>query len=258
MMKENLGLLCCRQQNKVGFHHALISDSIVESCIVSDKTREISYIFPLYIYPDKCLYNGGSKYEREVNIEKAIYESLEKSYGNKLKPEQIMFYVYAVLYSNTYRQKYAEFLKSDFPRIPFTADYVLFSKMSKLGGEIVDLHLMRSKKLDKPTAKFEGKGDNLVSEIKYDPKEELVYINLGRHFGPVSKDVWEYQIGGYQIMAKWLKDRKNCRLVLDDIKHYCRMATAIKETIELQKKIDIMYRDVEKKCVNIEICKRVS
>ncbi len=209
--------------------------------------------FPLYLYPDEDLYNNSKTktYQREVNIEPEVFEALKKAYAKKPEPEAIFYYIYAVLYSNIYRQKYAEFLKTDFPRVPFCSDFDLFRAMAKLGENLLDLHLMKSKKLVKPVAKFEGKGNNLVEKVKYEQKRSLVYINPGRHFSPISKDIWEYQIGGYQVMAKWLKDRKGHRLSLEDIKHYCRIATAIRETIKTQKKIDGIYSDVEKHCVSI-------
>jgi len=174
--------------------------------------------FPLYLYPEEDLYNNSKNrtYERKVNIHQQIFETLQKAYKKKPKPEAIFYYTYAVLYSNIYRQRYAEFLKSDFPRVPFCKDYKLFQAIARTGEKLVDLHLMKSKKLDKPIAKFEGKGDNLVKKIKYDEEKRLVYISAGQYFGPVSKDIWEYQIGGYQVMEKWLKDRKAHRLSLED------------------------------------------
>ncbi len=247
MLHENLALLSCRQQNRTGFYHALVSDVIVESCIVSDKTREIAYLFPLYLYPDEDLYNNSNgKYERQVNIDPKILEILKKAYKKDPAPEEVLYYIYAVLYSNKYRGMYGEFLKSDFPRIPLCRDYKAFRAMGKLGRKLVDLHLTKSPKLNKPVAKFEGKGDNLVQNVVYEEKKKLVWINAGRHFGPIAKDVWEYQIGGYQVLAKWLKDKKGRRLSLDDIKHYCRVATAVKETTAIQKQIDSVYPDIEK------------
>jgi len=253
MMQENLALLTCRQENKPGFFHAFVSTNIVESCIVSNRTREIGYLFPLYLYPEEDLYNNNKArtYRREVNIARRVFDALDKVYGRKPRPEQVLYYIYAVLYSNTYRKKYAEFLKSDFPRIPFSADLHMFHAIAKLGRELVDLHLMRSKKLDKPVGRFEGQGDGLVRKIQYNQKEHLIYINEGQQFGPVGKDIWEYQIGGYQVMDKWLKDRKNHRLGLDAIKDYCRIATAIKQTIRLQNEIDELYSAVDKNFVRI-------
>jgi hypothetical protein len=248
MLHENLALVGMRQYayDVSSYNYALITDQVTESRIfISNKG--IANIFPLYLYPDEDLYNNSNrKYEREVNINPQILEILKKTYRKGPPPETVLYYIYGVLYSNTYREKYAEFLKSDFPRIPFCSDSNLFKRLAKLGGELVELHLTKSEKLNRPTAKFEGKGDNLVQDVKYDEKKKLVRINAGRHFGPIAKDVWEYQIGGYQVMAKWLKDRKGQRLQLDDIKHYCRIATAINETISVQKKIDKIYPNVEK------------
>jgi len=209
--------------------------------------------FPLYLYPDEDLYNNNETktYQREVNIEQGVFEALRKAYKKKPKPEAIFYYIYAVLYSNIYRQKFVEFLKTDFPRIPFCGNYDSFRAMANLGKKLVDLHLMKSKKLDEPVAKFEGNGDNLVTKVIYDEKKKLVYINSGRYFGPISKNIWEYQIGGYQVMDKWLKNRKGRRLALENIKHYCRIATAIKETIDTQKKIDSIYTDIEKQTITV-------
>jgi predicted helicase len=247
MMKENLGLLTCRQQNKVGFYHALVSENIVESCIVSNKTREISYLFPLYLYHDTgdsiprrghkqilMVFDEREKYEvKQPNLNPALVEQLTKDYDKKLTPEEIFYYIYAILYSDTYRTKYTEFLKSDFPRIPFTKDYKLFSTMGKLGQELVELHLMKSSKLNLTNAKFQGKGDNRIKKIVY--------------FDGIEKAVWEYQIGGYQVLDKWLKSHKDrASLSVDEVKHYIKIATAIRETIEIQKKIDKIYNKIEK------------
>jgi hypothetical protein len=251
MTKENLSLLCCRQQNKVGFRHAFISDNIVESCIVSDRTREIGYIFPIYLYPPEDLYNGGEKYQRDVNIDKTLLDKLSKAYGRKLSPEKILYYIYAVLYSNVYRNRYAEFLKSDFPRIPFTADAELFSKMARYGGDLIKLHLLKSEKLEKPAVKFHGRGDRCIDKPEYDSEKKLVKINPKQYFGPLSDEIWQYQIGGYQVMDKWLKDRKGKYLDLNDIKHYCKMATALIETVATQKKIDATYSGIEQDIITV-------
>ncbi len=254
MMRENLALIGMRQYayDVPSYNYAFVTDQITESRIfISNKG--IASIFPLYLYPDEDLYNNSNTrtYQREANIKPAVFTALKKAYDKKPKPEQILYYIYAVLYSNIYRKKYAEFLKSDFPRVPFCRDYDLFLTVSKLGEQLVDLHLLKSIELNKPVVKFEGKGDNLVKRVDYDVKKGLVHVNDKQHFGPVGRDIWQYQIGGYQVMAKWLKDRKGHRLSLEDIKHYCRIATAIKQTINFQKKMDEIYTDVEKGCISI-------
>jgi hypothetical protein len=252
MMHDNLGLLIKRQNKRLPFSYVFVSNVIVEGCVFESAFANDT-ICPLYLYPDEDLYNNNkmNTYQREINIDEDLFDKFKTAYKTGPKPEAILCYIYSILYSNIFRQKYAEFLKSDFPRIPFCSDAGLFKRLAKLGSNLVDLHLMKSEKLNRPTAKFEGKGDNLVQDVRNDEKRKLVWINAGRHFGPISKDVWEYQIGGYQVMAKWLKDRKGKRLLLEDIKHYCRIATAVKETIATQKKIDAIYVDVEKHCVTI-------
>jgi very-short-patch-repair endonuclease len=111
-------------------------------------------------------------------------------------PEDIFHYIYAVLYADTYREKYADFLKMDFPRIPFTADFDLFQVFAALGKRLVDLHLLRAEELDPPAARFQGQGDNRIARIKsqgfhYGPEEERVYINKTHYFEPVPMELWE-------------------------------------------------------------------
>ena len=174
MLNENIGLLTCRQQNKVGFVHAFICNNIVESCVVSNKTREINYLFPFYLYSEtdkKDLFNQmGKENKKQPNLNPDIFKILNESFINKtITPEQIFYYIYAVLYSNIYRGKYAEFLKIDFPRIPFTKDYDSFIKLGKLGKELADIHLMKSTQLNKTFSRFEVSGDNLVKKVEYVP-----------------------------------------------------------------------------------------
>ena len=187
---------------------------------------------------------------KNPNLSPALTSALAEAFKKTPSPEQIFFYIYAVLYSNTYRTKYAEFLKIDFPRIPFTKDYKLFSKMSEFGKRLVDLHLIKSAEFDSPTAKFQGKGDNKVQKLKYDEERNRVYFNQDQYFERIPKEVWEYQIGGYQVCDKWLKDRKGRTLSLNDIKHYCKITTSLQKTIKLQKAIDEIYPEIEKQTIS--------
>ena len=180
---------------------------------------------------------------KKPNLSSTIIEQLTRNYKKAPPPEQIFFYIYAVLYSNTYRTKYSEFLKIDFPRIPFTKDYKLFIKMADYGKRLVDLHLLKSPELDPPIARFQGKGDNRVEKLRYE--DARLFINKDQFFEDIELEVFEYQIGGYQVCEKWLKDRKNRKLSLDDIKHYCNIVTAIKKTLEIQKSIDVFYLKIE-------------
>jgi len=251
---DNLCLLVPRQTSTVGWSHVIITKRIAESCVVSNKTREQNYNFPLYLYPDtskKDLFSDLEPDERKPNLNPKVVAALTAAYGEEPTPEDIFYYVYAVLYADTYREKYAEFLKIDFPRVPFTADFELFQTLAALGRRLVNLHLLQPEELDPPVARFQGQGDNRVARTKsqgfrYEPREERIYINKTQYFAPVPLELWEYQIGGYQVLEKWLKDRRDRQLSLEEIKIYCRVVTAIRHTIALQEEIDALYPEAEK------------
>lgn len=243
---QNLGLITVRRiPPNQPCNYSLVTDSIIINGAIRSDNVSIDTYFPLYLYPNtekKDLFSQKDE-ERKPNIDPGFYETLNETYGKKLTPEEIFYYIYAVLYSNTYRTKYAEFLKIDFPRVPFTKDHVLFGKLAALGEELVNLHLLKSPKLDSPIARFPIAGDNKVDKPVY--KDGCVYINKTQYFDGVEKEVWEYQVGGYQVCSKWLKDRKGRTLTLDDIKHYCKIVTALSKTIEIQAKIDTLYDGAE-------------
>ncbi|MDR8394073.1 N-6 DNA methylase [Aliifodinibius sp. S!AR15-10] len=258
---DNLGLLTPRQFKEEPC--AFITEDLTAHKSVSAYDR--NYLFPLYLYPETdtngeqkdgntmaLVFEDDVKYtERRPNLNKEFYKLLEHNYGERPAPEQVLYYNYGVLYASAYRQTYAEFLKSDFPRIPFTTDYELFRDLASLGEQLGSLHLMKSDKLNTPIAKFEGEGSKVVAKEKrigrnYQPEEARVYINKdGQYFEGISEEVWNYQVGGYQVLDKYLYDRRERKLTNDEIQHYCKVATAIYHTIELQKEIDEVYAGVE-------------
>ena len=246
MIKQNISLCIGRQFSVIGsdsYDITYISDSIVDFNLFR---RGGELVFPLYIYPNaekEHLFSEHETGEKKPNISKELFEELNKQFKKDISPEEIFYYIYAVLYSNIYRTKYAEFLRIDFPRVPFTKDYKLFIQLSKLGKYLADLHLLKSKDLDKTISKFPQSGDNRVEKPIF--KDGKVWINTEQYFDGISEEVWEYQIGGYQVCEKWLKDRKGRTLTLDEIQTYCKIVTALSKTIELQKEIDKLYDRVE-------------
>ena len=210
--------------------------------------------FPLYLYPTADrddLFAQHESSEREPNLNPKLVAALAEAHAREPSPEDIFHYTYAILHAPAYREQYAEFLRIDFPRIPFTTDRALFDKLAELGVRLVGLHLLKSPELDPPTCRFEGEGDAVVARTKatgfrYDADEQCMYVNKTQYFGPVPPEVYAYRIGGYQVCDKWLKDRKDRRLTLDDIRTYCRMVTAIGLTLTLQKQMDGLYLEVEK------------
>ena len=264
-LKKNIGLVTSRMVKGYAFCHALISETITDGALLASNTASSSYNFPLYLYPvhiekkktglqAMMMFEPEAEYGKKgkkPNIASNVFEQLEKAYKSKPTPEQLLYYCYAILYSNVYREKYAEFLKIDFPRIPFTKEIDLFIDMAKYGEELAGLHLLKHKALSKPVTKYFGKGDSdKIEKPKYDVEAKRVFINEQRYFDNISPEVWNYQVGGYQPMEKYLKDRKGRQM--DDPGHYCKMATALAKTIEVQKEIDKLFPKAESKVIIIE------
>ncbi len=255
--EDNFALIITKQLSTSIFNHSFVSISAPDICLLSLQTKESAYIFPLYLYntyapkKEKPVLSYGNLMlfdkpkEKEPNIKIEIIQKLSESYKKKIAPEEIFYYIYAILYSNIYRKKYNEFLKTDFPRVPFTKDAKLFSKISELGEELANLHLLKSEKLENDkSVKFPAVGDNKVEKREY--KNGRIYINGKQYFVGVAPEVWNYHIGGYQVLDKWLKDRKDKVLSSEDINHYLKIIAALKLTIESQKEIDKIYPKVGK------------
>ncbi len=155
-------------------------------------------------------------------------------------PEDVFNYIYAMLQCPTYRSRYAEFLKRDFPRIPFTSDKALFASLAGKGADLVALHLLESPLLAGAMPEFPEAGSDIVERVHYDANERRVYINKAQYFANVPSDVWSFHVGGYQVCEKWLKDRKGRELEYDDQQHYQRITVALRETIRLMAEIEAL------------------
>ena len=258
LAKPNFALIVPRQhKNEFGAY--------VTRTIGTHKTvavYDINYYFPLYLSQtadqNGLLARVDNCDGHIPNLTGKALTRLRIAYGSEPSPEQVLRYIYALLYAASYREKYAAFLRIDFPRIPFAAHPDMFVAMGKLGKRLVALHLLDSPELDPPVARFEGDGDNTVARRKadgfrYDSDAERMYINESQYFGPVPPELWEYRIGGYQVLHKWLKDRKERRLNSDDIRTYCRIVTALQKTIEIQEEIDALYLRVEEDILELDL-----
>ena len=255
LVRENLALITPKQhKDEFG---ALATRFIGDRKSVA--AYDVNYYFPLYLYPTpdrNDLFAQLEPTERQPNLNPNLVVALEKAHGSEPSPEAIFHYIYAILHAPTYREKYTEFLRSDFPRVPFIADRELFTQLAAFGKLLTELHLLTSSELDPPTCRFEGAGDSVVMRTKaqgfrYDPDECRMYINKAQYFSPIPPEIHAYRIGGYQVCNKWLKDRKERRLDLHDIRTYCQMVTAIGITLEIQQELDILYNDTEKNLVTI-------
>jgi predicted helicase len=248
LLKDNIALTTCRQQSTFDFQHILVSKYIIDMCTVSLQTKETTYAFPLYIYPEPTN-DLFAKAERTPNLKQAIIDKIAEGLALKFTSEKeetkgtfspidVLDYIYAVLHSPTYREKYKEFLKIDFPRVPYPKDLPTFWKLVKLGGEIRAIHLLESPVVEEYITEYPEDGNNIVLKPKYE--NGRVYINENQYFDKVPETAWNFYIGGYQPAQKWLKDRKERELSFEDILHYQKIIVALTETARIMKEVDLV------------------
>ena len=250
---ENIGLALCKQfKTGENYVHAFVTDKITESSYVSNKTSEITSIFPLYLYPTNSeqreMFTANSA-ERTPNLDleivKQIAKKLQLTFTNEKEttagtfaPIDVLDYIYAVLHSPAYREKYKEFLKIDFPRVPYPKDAATFWRLVELGGELRTIHLLENPAVERYITQYSVDGDNIVGKIRYE--DNKVHINDTQYFEGVPEIAWNFFIGGYQPAQKWLKDRKERPLSFDDIFHYQKIIVALTETDRLMNEIDVI------------------
>jgi len=234
----NLGFTVTRQTTTMGFHHVLATEHVTElKCSSHDRG---GYSFPLYIYAADHFSGLGTTEQRRPNLSQSFLNNITAQLGYTPTPEAIFYYIYAIFHSPTYRSRYTEFLKIDFPRVPLTSNDKLFRKLAAYGEELAALHLMKAPKLDQPITQFVEQGANRIVDAAH-PKyaNSKVTINKkGDGFTGVPEEVWNFYVGGYPVCAKWLKDRKGRTLSNEDIAHYQRIVVALQETIKLMAAID--------------------
>ena len=224
--ESNLMLLSTRQLSTFDYQHSFVSSDIIDICTLSSQTKETVYAMPLYIY-----HKDG---DRITNLHQGYLSALTDQLQAEVTPEGVFDYIYATLNSPSYREKYKEFLKIDFPRIPIPTQGD-FDRLAPLGRELRELHLMRSPVMDDFQTSFPAAGDCLVEKVSY--ADEKVWINKTQYFGNVPKLAWNFYIGGYQPAQKWLKDRKGRQLNDSDLVHYQRIIKILLETDRIMKEI---------------------
>lgn len=223
---------------------ALAGNKIPHQCAIGNKSAGAgaSYVAPLYIYPTTPA-EIQMGITRKPNFSDEFLFNLEQKLGynrDSPTPEDIFNYIYAIFHCPTYRSRYAEFLKRDFPRIPITRNVDLFRQLGKLGEQLVNLHLMKSPILNQTSSPFINNGGGCIVDAGH-PKYEngKVVINKQKDgFMAVPEAVWNFHVGGYQVCQKWLKDRKGRTLSQDDIGHYQKIVVALEQSIDLMAKID--------------------
>lgn len=276
MKGDNVGLMTVRQTAINSWEHVGITNLIADDSRVSNRTRERGYIFPLYRYPEtsnqKTLEQAPKRTpnfnmeivnqiaeklgltfvpekEPEGNVCYINNPEVRNDYKTTFAPIDLLDYIYAVLHSPAYREKYKEFLKIDFPRVPYPADAETFWQLVELGGQLREIHLLESPKVNEFTTTYPVDGNNIVTHkmttksigwesASAEKTMGRVWINDTQYFGEVPLFAWEFYIGGYQPAQKWLKDRHGRTLSFDDILHYRKIIVALTETHRLMQEID--------------------
>lgn len=235
--QNNIALLCSRSNKSMSMDAFFVSRHFSE---VKCAERTVGSVFcPLYNFDDLDLM--GTKAKRP-NLDPKIYKVIQKIVAD-VTPESLFDYIYAVLHSRAYRTRYAEFLKSDFPRIPYPKDKATFHALAAQGGKLRALHLMESAALDTLITAYPVSGDHEIVALRFEPSKDntaigRVWINPTQYFDHVPLVAWEFYIGGYQPAQKWLKDRKGRRLTSDDLMHWQRIIVALTETDKVMTEID--------------------
>lgn len=267
---DNLGLVVGRQGQVVGsmpWNLIFLTTSMTDFNIFY---RGGGMLFPLYLYPEKSDQQTIDQSQGRIpnlnpEIIKQIAEKLEIPFlpepesesANSFSPIDLLDYIYAVLHSPAYREKYKEFLKIDFPRLPYP-NKESFLQLVKLGGKLRQIHLMESPVVEQFITQYSMAGDNVVGKIRFEryhydyvvledganieSPESMgnVYINDTQYFANVPEKAWNFYIGGYQPAQKWLKDRKDRTLDFEDILHYQKIIVALSETDRIMKEIDLV------------------
>jgi predicted helicase len=242
--RPNLALITSRMTKGEAFEHVLVSNTLSEVILLSSKTSNNAFAFPLHLHSTDSDLQFGAQTNLAPRFLGALARALrlaeKESTGlpRGLSPEDIFHYFYAVLYSPGYRSRYAEFLKIDFPRLPLPGNLAVFRALTQLGCELVGLHLLESPRLDKLTSEFICQRNPEVEKISW--SHDTVWVDKAQTTGfqGVREGVWNFHIGGYQVCEKWLKDRKGRTLSKDDIAHYQKIIVALSETIRLMAEID--------------------
>ncbi|MCX6248537.1 MAG: N-6 DNA methylase [Bacteroidetes bacterium] len=274
---KNYSLLVTKKNRQVSLGYVFVAN-IISDLHVLDTAGDSMLVFPLYRYIESNIQQSlDINQNRQPNLNRGIVDEfasrLELSFANEKEdnegtfaPIDILDYIYAVLHSPTYREKYKEFLKIDFPRVPCPKDANTFWQLVKLGGELRQIHLLESPVISQFITKYPVEGNNLVTKPRFDPDQPApshpeptdptpsthfspltshhfgkVWINESQYFEGVPQVSWEFYIGGYQPAQKWLKDRKGRVLNFEDILHYQKIVVALAETGRIMGEIDGLW-----------------
>jgi hypothetical protein len=253
--KDNVCLLVSRQQGPIGYRHSWMSREPAESCVVSTRTQEQNYVFPLYRYPtrrDLLGDDAGSGPDgRSANFTPEFLGAVTDAWQWQTTPDgrgdlettvgpyDIVAYIYALLWTPLYRARYADLLQQDFPRIMLAEESSVARQFINIGHQLMLLHLLEATTPD--VCRLTGRGSRMVQRVAFTQTGAgagQIWINSEQAFEPIEVEVWEFEVGGFQVCDKWLKDRRGRTLSVDDVETYRRLVAAVSETITLMEQLD--------------------
>jgi predicted helicase len=250
--KNDISLLICRQQSTFDFQHVFVTYLMSDMCTLSSQTKETGYVFPLYLYKDTDntdLFSNNTQ-QRSPNLNAAILDKLSAANGKTFtveaerdtttySPIDVLDYIYAVLHTPQYRERYKEFLKIDFPRVPYPKNGEHWAAMVEQGKILRGLHLLEDEAIGELFTAYPNGGDNTVGKVKYETGK--VWLNVTQYFDNVPEAAWQFYIGGYQPAQKWLKDRVGRTLTFEEVLHYQKIIVALTKTKEMMTKLDELW-----------------
>lgn len=234
---KNIGFLAPKSIRDMNFAHAFVTENISEAIFLSSTTASNAMNFPLYIYPDSDEFDQS----RRINFDQILYEKLRRLaiHPERGEPDEmaVFDYIYGVLHCPAYRGIYAEFLKTDFPRIPYPTNPDAFWSLSEKGEQLRRLHLMEKSAIGDALYPFKGEGNNIIEKPRLEGGK--VWVNKTQYFENVSEVAWLFPIGGYLPAQKWLKDKKGETLGYEDVVHYQKIIKILSETDRIMKTIEM-------------------
>lgn len=233
MLKNNIGLVCYRSCNDKVLDNIFIANTLIDLHLVGSGSN----IFPLY--RNKDIFDADMNCDKLENFTQDFREFMDSKYSEHFSPEAILGYIYAVLFHKDYREKYIDFLKIDFPKIPFVESKEKLIALSKLGQNLIATHLMQDNLSDTESigeALFLDTANKslVIDKPSYKESEQRLFVNKSLYFDKVSKEVWEYKIGGYAVLDKYLKSHKGEEI---DYEHFQQVIQSLAKSLEIESRI---------------------
>lgn len=252
LLKKNIALIATRKNRQLSTMYFFATNGITDIHFL-DSGADSLRVFPLYLHPSEAEAKLGET--PKPNLEKKIWDKINKIIKASSTPEQIFDYIYGVLFTPSYQMRFKEFLKDEIPRIPYPKNKACFEKIAALGTKLRKLHLAENDvNLQSFATSFPISGEdnkNMVDDIRFEKDCEnqnndaavtgKVFINKKQYFANVPEIAWNLFIGGYKPAQLWLKNRMNKSLTYEETQDFHKIIAILEETYKLMKELDLVH-----------------